>query len=106
MQQGMHENRGFQPTEYLRLPSGTIAEFGARLSRYVDRPVIDRSQLDQHYSFSLAWVRDGPRQGQDAPLGPSIFAALEEQLGLKLQPGNEQMQVLVIDGARRIPTEN
>ena len=106
MQKGMHVDRGFQATDYLRLPAGTIAEFAARLRRYVDRPVIDWSQLDQRYSFTLAWVRDGSRQGQDAPLGPSLVGAVEEQLGLKLLPGNDQLQVLVIDGARRIPTEN
>jgi uncharacterized protein (TIGR03435 family) len=39
-------------------------------------------------------------------LGPSIFAAVEEQLGLRLQSVREQIETLVIDKAEKVPTSN
>lgn len=88
------------------IPRAAIAEFVDTLSAYVDRPVVDRTELDGLYSFHLEWVPDGTKPAGDAPLGPSIFAALEEQLGLKLQAATDQLEVLVLDEARRIPVSN
>jgi uncharacterized protein (TIGR03435 family) len=101
-----HKDRGFQLTTMIYVPSAPMAEFIARVSQYVDRPVIDRTQLDQCYRFNLAWVAAGTRQAADAPRGPSIFEAIEEQLGLELQPAKDPLQMFVIDSARKAPVEN
>ena len=42
----------------------------------------------------------------DTPSGPSLFTAIEEQLGLKLESGKEKIELLVIDHAEKTPTEN
>ena len=73
---------------------------------YVDRPIIDRTQLNGRYKFTLAWVADGVIPKEDVPRGPSIFEALDEQLGLELKSATDQLQVLVIDAAQKTPAEN
>ena len=88
------------------LPRATMARFAEVLSSHLDRPVRDQTHVDGEYAFSLRWFPEDNRQSGDAPLGPSIFAALEEQLGLKLQRANEEMEMLVIDKAEKIPTSN
>jgi uncharacterized protein (TIGR03435 family) len=82
-----------------------MAEFVERLSPYLDRPVLDQTQLNGLYDFWLCWVADGAPQTDDMPRGPSLFDALEEQLGLELKSATDQLQVLVIDAVQRIPVE-
>jgi uncharacterized protein (TIGR03435 family) len=48
----------------------------------------------------------GPAAGPDAASGPTLFSALQEQLGLKLETSKAPIEVLVIDHAQRIPAEN
>ena len=62
--------------------------------------------MDGVYAFSLRWSPEEARPTGDVPSGPSIYAAVEEQLGLKLQRGNEQRELLVIDKAQKTPTGN
>ena len=97
------------------LPSATTARFAETLSSYLDRPVKDRTQLDGLYAFTLDWVPDrvqpmgsigGAGAVNDAPSGPSVFVAIQEQLGLKLQPEKDQIEVLVIDKVEKSPTSN
>lgn len=76
------------------------------LSSYLQRPVLDKTGLEGMYDFSLEWT-PGDSQGADQR-GPSIFAAVQEQLGLKLLESNGQtapVQVLVIDRAEK-PSED
>ena len=95
----------FRPTAALGIRPGTMAEFVERLSPYLDRPVLDQTQLNGLYDFWLCWVADGAPQTDDMPRGPSLFDALEEQLGLELKSATDQLQVLVIDAVQRIPVE-
>ena len=101
---------------------GFVAEV---LSRQLDRPVIDRTNLEDVLDFDLTWT---PLQNvaADTPPGchptvlemakrpryektklscPSIFTAIREQLGLKLEAQTGPVEVLVID-AVQFPTEN
>jgi bla regulator protein BlaR1 len=67
-----------------------------------DRPVFDRTGLTGFYDFTLNWSpSNSQRDAADA--GPSIFTAVEEQLGLKLQPQRAQIGFLVIDHAEKPP---
>jgi uncharacterized protein (TIGR03435 family) len=88
------------------LPSATTARFAEVLSSHLDHPVKDKTQLDGLYAFTLNWLADGAKPRNDTPLSPSIFAAVEEQLGLKLQGAKEQIEVLVIDKAEKSPVSN
>ena len=72
-----------------------LAQLARALPNYSDqKPVLDRTGLQGHYNFTL-----GPFTRSDDPnsLGPSIFAVIQEQLGLKLESQKIPIQVYVID---------
>jgi uncharacterized protein (TIGR03435 family) len=80
------------------------------LSRFPDvgRVVIDRTGLPGGYDFDLRFTMTPVGQNPaDAPpeAGPSVFTALKEQLGLKLEPAREAVDFFIIDRAER-PSEN
>jgi uncharacterized protein (TIGR03435 family) len=81
------------------------------LSLRVDRPVVDRTALSGDYEFELlfapGYVPSNPPPGAPAldPNAPDLFTALQEQLGLKLEPATGSLQVLVIDRIEH-PSEN
>jgi uncharacterized protein (TIGR03435 family) len=86
-----------------------IAVFTNVLSDSLHRAVIDKTGLTAKYDFTLKWTRDEDSAAQSADAaadaGPSIFTALQEQLGLKLQPAKGPVQVLVVDQVEQ-PSEN
>lgn len=76
------------------------------------RVVLDRTGLTGKYDFTLTWTPDLPASQGDADHGgsadipgPAIFTAIQEQLGLKLQPAKGPVKILVIDHIER-PSEN
>jgi bla regulator protein BlaR1 len=70
----------------------------SEISAAAGRPVVDQTGLKGNYDFTLKW-------GDDDPDAPSIFTAIEEQLGLKLEPAKAAIDFLVIDRAEK-PDEN
>ena len=97
-----------------RVAPGFLAE---ALSSYVDRPVLDRTNLTQLLDFDLTWTPEGaandvpgcPLSFQDMakrmkvtlPTGcPSLFTAVQEQLGLRLESQQGPIEVLVIDSVQ------
>jgi len=78
----------------------------AMLRSVVGRPVVDKTGLTGSYRVRMEFDSSvGVRTDGAADAGPSVFAALQEQLGLRLEPSRAPAQVLVIDGIER-PTEN
>lgn len=76
-----------------------LADF---LSDRVDHPVVDQTGIPDAYDFTLEW---SPNQNtEDA--GPSIFTALNDQLGLRLEPRKLPVSILVVDSISKTPTEN
>ena len=68
--------------------------------------VVDRSQLDEVFDISLEYSPLGAAGEPPDPLGPAhLMAALQDQLGLKLEPARELVNVFVVDRLER-PTEN
>jgi uncharacterized protein (TIGR03435 family) len=66
------------------------------LSRRLSRNVTDRTGLNGEYNFDLRWVPDVV-DGDSVPDGPSIFTAVQEQLGLKLESGKAPVDAIIID---------
>jgi len=76
------------------------------LLRYATgRTVIDKTGITARSDFELRWTPDDTPAGAPEATGPSIFTALQEQLGLKLVPATAPLSVLVVDSATR-PSEN
>jgi uncharacterized protein (TIGR03435 family) len=88
--------------------SASMAEFVDELNEIVeDREVVDRTGLNGRFDFSLKWTPDElleANTGGDQS-GPSLFTALQEQLGLKLQSARGPIDLMVIDQIKR-PSEN
>jgi uncharacterized protein (TIGR03435 family) len=83
----------------------TMDALAFTLSGTTGRTVIDKTGIAGRYSFELHWTPDNTPADSPIVGGPSIFTAVQEQLGLKLQPSTAQLDVLVIDYAQK-PSEN
>jgi len=83
----------------------SMSRFAEALTRVLDRKVIDRTGRTERFNISLQWL---PDEHQALPSGdaialppdtPAIFTAVQEQLGLRLEPGRALIDLLVIDRA-------
>lgn len=71
------------------------------LSQQLVRPVIDKTGLTGKYDFPLRWIPDGSGWIVPLPSDLSIFTAVQEDLGLKLQSAKGPVDVLIIDHAEK-----
>lgn len=96
-------NNGNQQT--WRFTNNPMAEFASFLqSAVLDRPVVDETGLKGKYDFKLTWTPGNPPVAEEnAP--PGFFTAIKEQDGLKVEPGKDQVPVLVIDHVQQ-PAED
>lgn len=94
--------------------SATMADFAYFLPIAVGRTVVDKTGITGTFHIRMTFVPDeGIRQLQGPPgdpaaasdAGPSIFTAIQEQLGLKLESAKGPVEVLIIDGVEK-PSEN
>jgi bla regulator protein BlaR1 len=113
-------------TRMMHMEKGRLVSQGTHLAFLADqlsirlgRTVVDKTGLKSNYTFTLHWTPDTSeeerlsRDGMPSPpaassqevSGPPLATALQEQLGLKLEPHTDAVQVLVIDHAE-MPSEN
>jgi uncharacterized protein (TIGR03435 family) len=88
--------------------SATMPQFTAALQSMVARPVVDKTGLQGEFDIDLKWtLMDDANASNDNPQSdlPSIFTALREQLGLKLDTHQEPFDVIVVDRITQ-PTAN
>jgi bla regulator protein BlaR1 len=105
--QSMSANRGQMTGRRI-----TMQMLAANLSGNLGRPVRDETGLTATYNFKLEWSQEtiskpGAPDNPDAetPTGPSIFTAMQEQLGLKLESRKGPVEVIVVDRLER-PSAN
>jgi uncharacterized protein (TIGR03435 family) len=93
-----------------------VSSFAGILSAQINTPVLDKAGLKGIFDFKLEWTpipnegdfssrNDSNDPSPTAPSGPTIFTAIQEQLGLKLESTKGPIEVLVIDSVRK-PSEN
>ena len=111
---GLRLGRAFLAGEQTR-----ISLLVQAVSQIVGRPILDRTGLTSKYDFELKWTPD--QSSPNGPLGgplppspdaapadpnlPTIFTAIQEQLGLKLDSSKGPVEIIVIDHVER-PSEN
>ncbi len=91
-------------------PGATIQALINLISNVADRPIVDMTGLERGYDFApvneLKWGQLGAEHRADPTNIPELLlATLEEKLGLKLAPGKQSIEVLVIDHAEK-PSPN
>ena len=69
----------------------------------MDRPVVDRTGLTGTFAISLEWAAREPLIGGDDK--PSLFTAVQEQLGRRLEPATDAVDAFIIDSVEP-PTPN
>jgi uncharacterized protein (TIGR03435 family) len=85
----------------------TMEQFAENLALQVNRPITDATGLKGKYDFTLRWIwQDAGPSTFTEDTGPNIFRALQEQLGLKLEPKKGMVNTLVVDHLEKTPTEN
>jgi len=107
---GISRNRGMISGD-----GAPVAMLAKILSSTLGRPVLDRTGIDGKYKFKLEWTeesggmkdKDGAPADSAAPdlSGPSIFTAIQQQLGLKLEPGKGPVEIIAITRAEK-PSAN
>jgi uncharacterized protein (TIGR03435 family) len=106
-------NRVFPNRILLPARNATMGQFASMLQRAVlDCPVLDKTELPGKYDFDLEWTPDDTQFGGALPAvrpedveKPDFFAALQQQLGLRMESGRGPVEVLIIDTVQR-PSEN
>ena len=103
---------GVEMTQFASMLMLTMADANGPAGREFARLVVDKTGLTGRYAFTLAWTpeqmpTEAPPPGIPPidPNGPQFLTALEEQLGLKLQPARRPVEVVVIDSVEQ-PTSD
>jgi uncharacterized protein (TIGR03435 family) len=107
--------------------SVSMARLADTLSAFMDRPVLDMTELKGNFDIDLDWTPDGQtggpgffgpggggppegggerREAKENADAPSIFTAVQEKLGLRLEGRKSPVEILTVDHAERVPTEN
>lgn len=112
--------RSIRPTQFGQLTAekAPMSALALMLITFTGRTVVDKTALKGSYSYKLDWSkyvqpsqlppgadRPPPNAFDPASVQPAIASALEEQLGLKLEPGKGPVETLVVDHIER-PSEN
>lgn len=84
------------------MPNTTMKSFAGMLTAKLKRPVADKTGAAGDYEVKLRFAPEGDAE---SPL-PSIFTALQEEMGIKLQSAKVPVEMVVIDHLEKVPTEN
>jgi uncharacterized protein (TIGR03435 family) len=99
-----NEGMGGNGRQIRKFTNVSMSDLALMLQPHVDRPVVDQTGLKGRYDFKLQWTVD-EAQATDADAPPGLFTAIQEQIGLKLDPAKAPVDVLVIDHVEK-PSPN
>jgi uncharacterized protein (TIGR03435 family) len=85
-----------------------VSRFTFMLTRRLDRPVLDLTGLKGTYDFTidLSGVGFGGNPPPEGSTGPSVFTAVQNDLGLKLEGRKQPIDILIIDSVHKLPVQN
>jgi uncharacterized protein (TIGR03435 family) len=94
--------RSYILPESVVIDHATMDHFASVLARPAGRPVVDATGISGVFDINLKYAREGDANSER----PSLFTALQEQLGLKLEPRKVSQETIIVDHVDRIPAEN
>jgi uncharacterized protein (TIGR03435 family) len=89
-----------------RFADESMEGFAGMLGDQIHQPIINATGLTGKYDFVVSWSTAAIEPNAPADSGPSIFAAVQEQLGLKLDSKKIPLDIVVIDHIEKTPSEN
>jgi uncharacterized protein (TIGR03435 family) len=92
--------RGTATGMHMEITKGTVEQLARQLSTTAGRPVVDKTGLTGSYAYTLDWVRADRIPESDSNV-PSIFSAVQEQLGLKLESTKAPVEMIIVDHAEK-----
>jgi uncharacterized protein (TIGR03435 family) len=108
--------RDYPMAEFIQLLAWPLSEEGAQVYQgaFTVGRVVDKTGLDGRYDFTFEFAGrmtvggayPAPLPDGETDTAPTLFDALQRQLGLKLERGKAKLDVLVVDRVDRVPTEN
>jgi len=105
----MERLKGRAVVSFLTARSQPISALVEMLSREFRLPILDRTALAGRFDFKLEFAPQAPgavESDATGESGPNLLTAVQEQLGLKLEPRKIPLDVLIVNRADRVPTEN
>jgi bla regulator protein BlaR1 len=103
-QNGMRRTTINNPSGHFEVNAGDMAEITRLFQQQTGRPVIDKTGLNGHYNFTLM-VNNWTQSAKTAEDAAPFLRAVSEQLGLELKPSTDLLEVLVIDHAEPVTSE-
>jgi uncharacterized protein (TIGR03435 family) len=88
----------------MRFTANLMSDFALGMNYFTDRPVVDETGLLGRYDFTLKWLPDGATEPEGGQI-PGLFTAMQDQLGLKLEPKKGPVDVLAVEKIAR-PSAN
>jgi len=106
-QEGSDPSRNRNAMGHIQSNRMTLEVLTTILSRFLRQPILDRTGLQGAWVIDLEWSPE-PRPGEEPtdPVHPSIYAAVQEQLGLRLEARKTPVPVIVVDHAETVPIGN
>lgn len=89
----------------MRVADKTMDNFAEQLSNQLHLPVTNATGLTEKFDFTLAWFTEAAPTSSD-DTGPTLFQAVQQQLGLKLEQKKGMVDIIVVDHIEKMPTEN
>jgi len=94
----------------LTVKHASIPSIADLLARLLSETVVDRTGIEGVYDFEFKWTADdmdsSTSSTSNGDPAPSLFTAVQETLGLRLQPQKVPVDIIVVDHVERVPAEN
>ncbi len=89
----------------MRYTANQMSDFALGMNYFTDKPLVNETGLDGRYDFTLKWTPDTASAPVEGDQVPGLFTAMQEQLGLKLEPKKGLVDVLAVEKVGR-PSAN